>query len=242
MLPLRLAGCGGSVVREDVGFRRRRDGDPDDVAGRDGLARFRLESSRLLEIVLQNEKVLARAGSMVAYDGQMKFEKAILGGEGLFGALKRRVGGEGFDLMTVTGAGNLYVAQNAAEILLVDLHDEKMFVESSSLLAFDEGMRSETVFAGLRGASSGQGLFTTAISGTGTVAAISDGTAIALGVTPNEPLFVDPDAFVGYTGDAKQEFVFDVNWKTLVGRSSGESYQLKFTGNGVVYIQPSERR
>ena len=206
------------------------------------MARFRLGSTRLLEVELRNEKVLARAGSMVAYDGQMKFEKSILGGEGLFGALKRRVGGEGFDLMTVTGDGTLYVAQNAAEILLVNLENDRMFVESSSLLAFEEGMKSETVFAGLRGASSGQGLFTTAITGTGTVAAISDGTAIALEVTPEEPLFVDPDAFVGYTGHVKQEFVFDVNWKTLVGRSSGESYQLKFTGGGVVYIQPSERR
>lgn len=206
------------------------------------MARFRLESSRLLELKLQNEKVLARAGSMVAYDGQMKFEKSILGGEGIFGALKRRVGGEGFDLMTVTGDGTLYVAQNAAEILLVHLENDRMFVESSSLLAFDSGMKSETVFAGLRGASSGQGLFTTAITGTGTVAAISDGTAIALEVAPEEPLFVDPDAFVGYTGHVRQEFVFDVNWKTLVGRSSGESYQLKFTGDGVVYIQPSERR
>jgi uncharacterized protein (AIM24 family) len=53
---------------------------------------------------------------------------------------------------------------------------------------------------------------------------------------------VDPDAFVGYTGNVRQEFVFDVNWKTLVGQSSGESYQLKFTGQGTVYIQPSERR
>lgn len=206
------------------------------------MASFRLEGSRLLEVALQNEKVMARAGSMVAYDGQIKFEKAILGGEGLFGALKRRVGGEGFDLMTVTGAGTLYVAQNAAEILLVPLQNDRMFVESSSLLAFDSGMKSETVFAGLRGASSGQGLFTTAITGTGTVAATSDGTAVALEVAPEEPLFVDPDAFVGYTGHVRQEFVFDVNWKTLVGQSSGESYQLKFTGNGVVYIQPSERR
>lgn len=206
------------------------------------MARFRLESARLLEVTLRDEKVMARAGSMVAYDGRMKFEKSILGGEGIFGALKRRVGGEGFDLMTVTGDGTLYVAQNAAEILLVELDNDRMFVESSSLLAFEDGMKSETVFAGLRGASSGQGLFTTAITGTGTVAAISDGTAIALEVTPEEPLFVDPDAFVGYTGHAKQEFVFDVNWKTVLGQSSGESYQLKFTGGGVVYIQPSERR
>ncbi len=206
------------------------------------MTRFRLENSRLLEVTLQNERVMTRAGSMVAYDGQMKFEKAILGGEGLFGALKRRVGGEGFDLMTTSGTGRVYVAQNAAEILLVPLQNDRIFIESSSVLAFDHGMRSNTVFAGLRGASSGQGLFTTSIEGTGNVAAISDGTAIALEVTQSEPLFVDPDAFIGYTGNVRQEFVFDVNWKTLVGRSSGESYQLKFTGGGIVYIQPSERR
>ncbi|CAN5350382.1 AIM24 family protein [soil metagenome] len=206
------------------------------------MTRFRLENSRLLEVTLQNERVMTRAGSMVAYDGQMKFEKAILGGEGIFGALKRRVGGEGFDLMTTSGTGRVYVAQNAAEILLIPLQNDRIFIESSSVLAFDHGMRSNTVFAGLRGASSGQGLFTTSIEGTGNVAAISDGTAIALEVTQSEPLFVDPDAFIGYTGNVRQEFVFDVNWKTLVGRSSGESYQLKFTGGGVVYIQPSERR
>lgn len=206
------------------------------------MTHFRLENSRLLEVTLQNERVMTRAGSMVAYDGQMKFEKAILGGEGLFGALKRRVGGESFDLMTTSGTGRVYVAQNAAEILLVPLQNDRIFIESSSVLAFDHGMRSNTVFAGLRGASSGQGLFTTSIEGTGNVAAISDGTAIALEVTQSEPLFVDPDAFIGYTGNVRQEFVFDVNWKTLVGRSSGESYQLKFTGGGIVYIQPSERR
>lgn len=206
------------------------------------MTHFRLENSRLLEVTLQNERVMTRAGSMVAYDGQMKFEKAILGGEGLFGALKRRVGGESFDLMTTSGTGRVYVAQNAAEILLVPLQNDRIFIESSSVLAFDHGMRSNTVFAGLRGASSGQGLFTTSIEGTGNVAVISDGTAIALEVTQSEPLFVDPDAFIGYTGNVRQEFVFDVNWKTLVGRSSGESYQLKFTGGGIVYIQPSERR
>jgi uncharacterized protein (AIM24 family) len=210
--------------------------------GRSGVTHFRLETSRLLEITLHGERVMTRAGAMVAYDGQMKFEKSILGGEGLFGALKRRVGGEGFDLMTTSGSGRVYVAQNAAEILLVPLNNDRIFIESSSVLAFDDGMRSNTVFAGLRGASSGQGLFTTTIEGTGNVAAFTDGTALALEVTPDEPLFVDPDAFVGYTGNVRQEFVFDVNWKTLVGQSSGESYQLKFSGGGVVYIQPSERR
>ena len=62
-----------------------------------------------------------------------------------------------------------------------------------------------------------------------------------LEVTPAHPLRVDPDAFVGFKGDIRQEFVFDVNWRTMIGQSSGESYQHKFTGQGVVFIQPAER-
>lgn len=206
------------------------------------MTAFRLENKRLLEVTLQDERVMARAGSMVAYDGQITFDKSILGGEGLFGALKRRAGGEGMPLMTTSGTGRVYLAENAAEVVVIPLQQERIFIESSSLLAFDDGLRTNTVFAGLRGATSGQGLFTTTLEGSGQVAAISDGTAIQLGVSQHEPLFVDPDAFIGYKGDVRQEFVFDVNWKTLVGQSSGESYQLKFTGQGVVYIQPSERR
>jgi uncharacterized protein (AIM24 family) len=93
----------------------------------------------------------------------------------------------------------------------------------------------------LRGASSGQGLFTTTVEGTGNIAVISRGNLIRLEVAPSYPLFVDPDAFIGYKGSVQQEFVFDVNWRTMVAQTSGESYQFKFTGKGVVYIQPAER-
>jgi uncharacterized protein (AIM24 family) len=206
------------------------------------MANFKLKNQRLLEVALHGEKVMTRVGAMVAYDGQIKFEKAILGGEGLFGALKRKAGGETFDLMTTGGNGTVYFAHQAAEILLVALHNEKIWVESRSVLAFDHSMKTNTVFAGLRGATTGQGLFTTTIEGTGTVAIISHGSALTLEVGPTYPLCVDPDAFLGYKGQLQQEFIFDVNWKTLVGQSSGESFQLKFTGQGEVYIQPNERK
>lgn len=205
------------------------------------MTSFRTNTDRLLEVKLQNEKVLAIAGSMVAYTGAVKFEKSILGGEGIFGALKRKVTNEGMQLMTTTGTGTVYYAQDAAEITVLNLSNEKLTIESSSLLAYDTSLKTGTNFAGLRGAASGQGLFSTTVEGTGNIAVISRGNLIMLEVTPNTPLRVDPDAFVGFKGDIRQEFVFDVNWRTMVGQSSGESYQHKFTGNGVVYIQPSER-
>lgn len=205
------------------------------------MTSFRNNSDRLLEVTLQNEKVLAIAGSMVAYTGTVKFEKSILGGEGIFGALKRKVTNEGMQLMQTSGTGTVYFAQDAAEITVLTLNNEKMTLESSSLLAYDTALKTGTNFAGLRGAVSGQGLFSTTVEGSGNVAVISRGNLIMLEVTPANPLRVDPDAFVGFKGDIRQEFVFDVNWRTMVGQSSGESYQHKFTGQGVVFIQPAER-
>ena len=205
------------------------------------MTSFRNNSDRLLEVKLQNEKVLAIAGSMVAYTGAIKFEKSLLGGEGIFGALKRKVSNEGMQLMQASGSGTVFFAQDAAEITLIALAGEKMTIESSSLLAYDVALKTGTSFAGLRGASSGQGLFSTTVEGNGNIAVISRGNLIMLEVSPSTPLMVDPDAFVGFKGDIKQEFVFDVNWRTMIGQTSGESYQHKFTGQGVVYIQPAER-
>ncbi len=205
------------------------------------MTRFRNNSDRLLEVTLQDEKVLAIAGSMVAYTGSVKFEKSILGGEGIFGALKRKVTNEGMQIMQTSGTGTVFFAQDAAEITVIPLSGEKMTIESTSLLAYDTSLKTGTSFSGLRGATSGQGLFSTTIEGSGNIAVISKGNLIMLEVTPNAPLRVDPDAFIGFKGDIKQEFVFDVNWRTMVGQSSGESYQHKFTGQGVVFIQPAER-
>jgi uncharacterized protein (AIM24 family) len=201
-----------------------------------------LSNDRLLEVALQNDKVMALAGSMVAYNGQIKFDKAVLGGESFFGALTRRVTGETLQLMTASGTGTAYFANLARELAILPLRGEKLFVESKSLLALDASLKTGTAFAGLRGASSGQGLFTTTVEGNGTAVVMSFGNLIEFEVSPSAPLFVDPDAFVAYQGNLTQEFVFDVNWRTFVGQASGESYQLKFSGTGVVYVQPAERK
>ena len=79
------------------------------------------------------------------------------------------------------------------------------------------------------------------LQGTGEVAILSDGNAIGLEVTPDKPVFVDPDAYIGHKGNLSSNIVTDVNWKSFIGQTSGESYQVKFTGQGTVYIQASER-
>lgn len=211
------------------------------------MADLRLEGSRVLVATLGagggagGEAVKALTGSMVAYDGQVTFKKATFGGEGIRGALKRKVTGEALDLMECAGSGTVWFAAEGREVQLVPLHGDRLMVEASSLLALTSGLSTNMVFSGLRGVTSGQGLTTTTVTGTGTVAFVSDGPPIALEVAPSYPLVVDPDAYVAHTGQLQQSFVTDVSWKSVLGQGSGEPFSLRFDGSGVVYIQPAER-
>ena len=206
------------------------------------MAQFRLSGSRVLAVTLAGETIRAVTGSMVAYEGSVTFKNAGMGGgDGLKGAFKRRLTGESLSLMEVSGSGVVYLAQNATEVELVPLSGETLQVESSALLAVEQGLRTDVTFTGLRGAASGQGLFTTTVTGHGTAAILSDGPAVVLEVSPQYPLVVDPDAYVASRGQLTQSFVTDVSWKTAIGEGSGEAFSLRFEGSGVVYIQPAER-
>jgi uncharacterized protein (AIM24 family) len=79
------------------------------------------------------------------------------------------------------------------------------------------------------------------VTGQGTCAILSDGPMIALEVSAQYPLVVDPDAFIAHRGQVRQSFVTGVSWKSLIGEDGGEPYSLRFDGTGVVYIQPAER-
>ncbi|WP_079038215.1 AIM24 family protein [Streptomyces sp. NBRC 110028] len=205
------------------------------------MAHFRLQGSRVLAVDLTGDSVKAKNGAMVAYEGDMTFKKRTGGGEGLRGMVTRRLTGEQMEVMEVKGHGTCYFADRASEINLVSLHGEKLYVESGNLLCTDAALRTGTSFTGLRGSAQGNGLFTTTVEGTGQAAIVSDGTAIVLRVTPRTPLQVDPGAYVAHTGDLRQHFQSGVNFRALIGESGGEAFQIRFEGEGLVYVQPSER-
>jgi uncharacterized protein (AIM24 family) len=204
---------------------------------------FRLNGHRVLEIDLHGGSVRAATGSMIAYTGEVSFRNAGMGGgDGLRAAIKRRATGESVALMQCSGTGTVWFAKDAMDVVIVELAGDTLKVESEQLLAISDGLRTDVAFAGLRGASSGQGLFTTTVTGAGAVALLSaGGPLIALEVSPQFPLVVDPDAFVASSGRLDQTFVTDVSWRNLLGESSGEAFSLRFDGTGVVYVQPEER-
>lgn len=206
-------------------------------------------NEKMLQVTLSNEEVFARKGAMVSYQGDVQFSRSFLAGQGVQSLAMRAVTSEGYALMLAKGSGSVYYAQGGLFVTIIPVRGETLYVESDSLLAFDARLTAGTMFLGnqggvqgmVRGAVTGQGLFTTTLQGTGEVAILSDGNAIGLPVTPEVPVFVDPQAYIGHVGQLSSSIVTDLNWKTFVGQASGESYQVKFMGQGTVYIQASER-
>ncbi|MGH3734815.1 MAG: AIM24 family protein [Micromonosporaceae bacterium] len=207
------------------------------------MAQLLEKSKKVIEAQLTGSSVRAITGSMVAYEGDVAFKSAGFGGgDGLIAGLKRRATGESLSLMECTGNGRVYLAVTGQNVTVVNINNEMLQVESQQLLAIAGNLRTDIKFAGVGGAASGQGLFTTTVTGQGQVALLSaGGPLIHLEVSPQYPLIVDPDAFVAAKGQLNQSFVTDVSWRSVVGQGSGEAFSLRWDGQGVVSIQPAER-
>ncbi|HEX8120440.1 MAG TPA: AIM24 family protein [Solirubrobacteraceae bacterium] len=198
---------------------------------------FSLQNSKLLKVELNQVTIQAKLGSMVAYQGDVKFEHAGSGGMGRM--LKKAVTGEGQSLMKMTGSGEVFLADQAQDIHLIYLENDKVTVNGPNLLAFDAGIDWD--IERVQGASGmmGGGLFNTSLSGTGWVAILSDGPPVLLNVA-SAPTFADAQAAITWSSGVTTSMKTDVNLKTLIGRGSGESIQMAFGGEGWVLVQPSE--
>jgi uncharacterized protein (AIM24 family) len=198
---------------------------------------FSLQNPKLLKVELSDVTIQAKSGSMVAYQGEIKHEHA--GSGGISRMIKKSVTGEGTRLMKISGSGEVFLAHRAQEIHLLKLEGDRITVNSSNLLAFDAGIDWDIKkVEGLSGAIAG-GLFNLELSGSGSVALMSDGPPLLLDVS-EAPTFADPQAAITCSSGVKTSVKTDVNMKTLIGRGSGESVQLAFSGSGWVLIQPSE--
>jgi uncharacterized protein (AIM24 family) len=198
---------------------------------------FSLQNHKLLKVELSDVTIQAKLGSMVAYQGDVKFEHA--GSGGLSRMIKKTVTGEGTRLMKVSGTGEVFLGVRAQEVHLVKLEDDRITVNSSNLLAFDAGIEWDIrKVEGASGVLAG-GLFNLELAGSGWVALLSDGPPVLLDVA-EAPTFADPHAAITWSSGVKTSIKTDVNLKTLIGRGSGESFQIAFTGTGWLLVQPSE--
>ncbi|MCA1030406.1 AIM24 family protein [Bacillus timonensis] len=200
---------------------------------------FELETARMLEINL-NGDVWAKAGSMVSYRGQIKFEREGILEHGLGKMFKKALTGEGTSLMKATGNGKLYLADQGKKISIINLQNDTIYVNGNDLLAFEKSINWDIkLMKRVAGIMAG-GLFNVKLEGTGMVAITSHYEPLTLIVTPDNPVITDPNATVAWSGNLQPEFITDISLKTFFGRGSGESIQMKFSGDGYVVVQPFE--
>lgn len=200
---------------------------------------FELESAHMLEVKLSG-RVWAKAGSMVAYRGGVKFVRQGMLEQGLGNLLKKAISGEGNTLMKMEGQGRVYLADSGKKITLLRLEGESIVVNGNDVLAYEDGIDSQiTMMRRVAGMLSG-GLFNMRLSGRGVVAITSHYQPLTLAVSRDQPVFTDPNATVAWSGGLNPDIVTDISFKTLLGRGSGESIQLKFAGEGWVVVQPYE--
>jgi uncharacterized protein (AIM24 family) len=203
---------------------------------------FALQNSKLLKVSLDQITIQARLGSMVAYQGDVRFEHAGSGGLNKF--IKKAVTGEGLKLMKVEGTGEVFLAHLAEDIHLIKLENDQITCNGQNVLAFDAGIEWDIKRLEGPGAAAGAlagGLYNMALSGSGWVAIVSDGPPVLL-QTGDTPTFCDPQAAITWSSNLQTHLKADVNLKSLIGKGSGESLQIGFAGAGWVLVQPSEGR
>jgi uncharacterized protein (AIM24 family) len=200
---------------------------------------FTLQGPRLLKVELSETSVLAKNGSMVAYQGDVHFEHK---GGGLGRLLKKAATGEQLRLMEASGTGELFLASHAMLVHVLRLQDDSVTVSGENILAFQQGIDWDVtrVKGGTAGVLAG-GLFNIHLRGTGLVALVSDGEPVKLAVA-EAPTFADPQAAIAWSGGVQTSLRTDVQAKSLIGLGSGESFQLGLSGQGWVLVQPSEGR
>lgn len=200
---------------------------------------FQLESPHLLKIDLKGA-AWTKMGTMIAYRGNIAFKREGMMEHGLGKLFKKALTGEGMTLTKAEGNGELFLADAGKKVSVIYLENEAICVNGNDLLAFDPSIQWDIKMIKRVAGMMAGGLFNIRLEGKGYMAITTHYEPLTLRVTPNQPVFTDPNATVAWSANLQPELRTDISWGTLLGRGSGESFQLGFWGDGFVVVQPYE--
>ncbi|MCD5348469.1 AIM24 family protein [Kineosporia mesophila] len=200
-----------------------------------GQNRFALQNSQMLRVALGPD-VLATKGAMVAFQGQISFNHEGSGSVGKF--LKKVLTNEDLPLMRVSGQGEVFFANEAGYVHLVELTGDALSVNGQNLIAFDASLSWDIKRVQGAGMMAG-GLFNTVLSGQGTAALVSVGQPVVLDCS-QQPTYVDVQAAVAWSANLVPNIVSSMNMRSMLRGGTGEAFQYAFHGPGFVIVQPSE--
>lgn len=198
---------------------------------------FSLQNKKLLRVDMRYGEVLAKTGSMVAYQGDVRFTKQSSGMSRMF---KAAVTGEGVSIMTCSGSGELFLADDASEVQVMYLDNDAISVNGANVLAFSASIQWDIHRINTPGAMTAGGLYNVSLRGTGYVAVTTNGDPIALDVA-SAPTFADAQAVVLWTSGVSMQVRVDTGGiGSMIRGGTGELLQMAFGGQGYVVVQPAE--
>ncbi|HRI03150.1 MAG TPA: TIGR00266 family protein [Pyrinomonadaceae bacterium] len=194
----------------------------------------------LAMVNLQPEQTIAaEAGAMVSMSANVELYSEMKGG--VFGALKRAVGGESAFVSTFTaksGPGEVTFAPGApGDVAGIEMQNQTFMVQSSSYLAGDTSLVVDTKFGGAKSFFGGEGLFLLQISGAGLLLVSSFGAIHRRVLRPGEQYVVDTGHLVAWEGHMQYNIRKAAKAGYLRSFLSGEGMVAEFTGPGEILIQ-----
>lgn len=186
-----------------------------------------------------NQSIQAEAGAMVSMSGNVELQSQMKGG--LMGALKRAVGGESAFISTFTARqapGEVTLAPaTPGDIAAIEMSNQLFYVQSSSWLAGDMSLQTDTRWGGSRSFFGGEGLFVLQVQGSGLLLVSSFGAIHRRRLAAGERYVVDTGHLVAWEGHMAYELrkASAAGWfRSLV---SGEGIVAEFAGPGELLIQ-----
>ncbi|MDT9680798.1 TerD family protein [Streptomyces sp. TRM76323] len=190
-----------------------------------------------VDLAMDQTPVLARQGSMVMYQGKVDFSYK---GAGFAGRIVGNATGQEMQLMRCTGRGQVFLAENSAQLHPIELQGDGICVSAEHVLAFDESLHHEVRRIEGHGIPGGA-LFTMLFHGTGTVVVKTRGIPVVLPVTPTT--FADCNAVVAWSAASQVVLSSQVRLRrNAYPGHSGETVNLQFRGapGNFVVVQPYE--
>ena len=197
-------------------------------------------SFALAVVSLQSERAIsAEAGAMVTMSSNVELHSEMKGG--VFGALKRAVGGESAFVSTFTargGAGEVTFAPGSpGDVVGIEMNNQTFMVQSSSYLAGDTSLQVDTKFGGAKSWLGGEGLFLLQISGQGLLLISSFGAIHRKTLRPGEQYVVDTGHLVAWEGQMQYNLRKAAKSGFFRSFVSGEGLVAEFQGPGEILIQ-----
>ncbi len=194
----------------------------------------------LAVVNLQPEaSICAEAGAMVSMSSNVDLYSEMKGG--VFGALKRAVGGESAFVSTFTakgGPGEVTLAPGApGDIAGLEMQNQTFCVQSSSYLAGDQSLQVDTKLGGAKSFFGGEGLFVLQVSGTGLLLVSSFGAIHRKTLRTGEQYVVDTGHLVAWEGHMQYNLRKAAKSGYFRSFLSGEGMVAEFSGPGEILIQ-----